>query len=64
MAEVHSYKIDLKYGVPDRLIKEFVSDCEKQMGFVRVTMQVVPTGTATMLCVVVVKADSVIEEGL
>lgn len=62
MAEVHSYKIDDKYGVPDRLIKEFLTECETKMGFVRVTMQTVKSGTATLLCVAVVKADSVVEE--
>jgi hypothetical protein len=59
MAEVHSFKVDDKYGVPDRLLKIFLDDCETKLGLIHIFMHQVTSGTANLLTVVVVKAEDV-----
>lgn len=62
MAECHTFKVDDMKGAPDRMIREFVSECESKMGYVRVTLATLVTKTAVLLTVIVVKADDMDEE--
>lgn len=55
MADVHTFKIDPRYGVPDSRIKEFISTCEEKLGQVRVAMHDVESETAHLLVIVVTK---------
>ncbi len=52
-----SFKIDDQYGVPDRLIREYLAKCEERMGLIRVTTATVVSRTAVLLTVIVTKAD-------
>lgn len=61
MAECHTFKVDNLKGAPDRLIRDFISECEVKMGYVRVSLSTLVTTTAVLLTVVVVKADEVDE---
>jgi|GEM_PF-5882536 len=56
MAEVHSYKVDDQKGVPDRLIREFLNECEEKLGRININMVPVVTGTATLLTIIVTKS--------
>jgi len=63
MSECHTFKVDDVKGVPDRLVREFINECERKLGFVRVTAQPLTTKSAVLLCVIVVKADDFEEIG-
>ncbi len=57
MAQVHTFIVDTKYGVPDRLVREFLNECEKEMGLIRVFMHNVQSPTANLLTVVVMRDE-------
>jgi hypothetical protein len=62
MADCRTFKIDDKFGVPDRLIREYLNECEHRLGLIRVTMQQVTSKTAVLLAIAVVKADDYYQE--
>ena len=52
-----TFKIDDQYGVPDKMIREYLAICEARMGLIRVSIAQVVSKTATLLTVIVTKAD-------
>jgi hypothetical protein len=57
MARVKTFLVHDRHGVPDREVSDFISNTEKDMGLVRITMQHVKSNTANLLTVVITKAD-------
>lgn len=55
MAEVFTFKVDDTRGVPDRLLKEWLTEQEHKLGPIDVHMIPVTSKTAVLLTVVVVK---------
>lgn len=57
MAEVFTFKVDDTRGVPDRLLKEWLTEQEHKLGSVDITMVPVISKTAVLLTVVVTKKN-------
>lgn len=55
MAEVYTFKVDDVRGVPDRLLREWITEQEQKLGSIDVFMVPVQSKTAVLLTVIAIK---------